>query len=123
MGARITQLVRRWSKDQGGAAAVEFAMVAMVYLVLIFSALQVALIYFLDQAVQTATNTSARQMMTGQITATTHEQFRQAVCANLPQPIFSCSNLAVDSEEALNWAAMAPVVNTPVTPSYTSTTT
>jgi hypothetical protein len=94
-------------------------MVALLYFTLCLAVLQTLLLTFLGQAVQTATNVSAREMRTGQTTADTQAQFWSLVCGNLPQPLFSCSNLMVDVQEFPNFSSM---VITPVTPTYTVTT-
>ena len=76
--------VRRAAKDTSGAAAVEFAIVVWPFFLLVFMSLQTALLFFVDQALQTATVQSARYLMTGQPTLTQSNFQTQVVCAKLP---------------------------------------
>jgi Flp pilus assembly protein TadG len=89
-----------WRNDRG-ATAVEFALVGLPLILLIFAALQTAIIFFFDQALQTGTQKAARQLLTGsaQTAGMTQAQFKSLVCANLPSQ-FQCANVMVDVESA-----------------------
>ena len=63
---RAAELVRRFVRQQDGAAAVEFALVAAPFLALIFAILETALVFFAGQALETAVANSSRLIMTGQ---------------------------------------------------------
>ena len=52
--------------DRRGAAAVEFALVAPPFLALLFAILELALVFFASQALETVTQDSSRLIMTGQ---------------------------------------------------------
>jgi len=107
-------ITRLWSNNRG-ATAVEFALVALPLITLIFASLQIAIIFFFDQALQTATQKAARQLMTGSAQAAnmTQTQFQAAVCANLPSE-FQCPNLMVDVESASSFSTIntAPITLT-----------
>ena len=107
---------RRLLRDDGGAAAVEFAMVAIPFLFLILASLQIATIFFFDQALQTLTQKSARDLMTGnaQLANLTQSQFQTVVCNDAPS-FFNCSNLMVDVESA---SAYSSISTTPLTLTY-----
>lgn len=103
-------------RNRGGAAAVEFALLALPLILLIFASMQTALIFFYDQALQTGAQKAARQLLTGsvQTASMTQDQFKQVVCANLP-PQFTCANVMVDVEASQSFQA----TNTnPLTPTY-----
>ena len=76
--------IRRFLGRGEGATAVEFALVAPAFIALLFAILQTALVFFAQQALQTATLQAARQIMTGQAQSAnmTQSQFQAAVCAN-----------------------------------------
>ncbi len=84
--------VRRFIRRPDGAAAVEFALVALPFLGLLFAILQTALVFFADQTLETAVANASRLIMTGQAqnagdTATT---FKNAVCAQIVA-LFNCT--------------------------------
>ena len=93
--------------DERGAAALEFALVAVPLIALILAALQTAIIMFYDQALQTATEKSARQLMIGSVQDSGLNQaaFKSLVCANAP--LFKCSGLMVDVESASAFSSIS----------------
>jgi|SRR5215469_7934572 len=80
-----------------GATAVEFAIVAAPFVALIIAILEVGVVFFAQQVLQTATNKAARLIMTGQAQNGnfTAAQFRQAVC-NEATALFTCSSIYVN---------------------------
>ena len=57
---------RRLLRQQDGAAAIEFGLVAAPFLALVFAILETAIVFFAGQALETAAADSARLIMTGQ---------------------------------------------------------
>lgn len=86
--------IRRFLGQGEGATAVEFALVAPAFIALLYAIFQTALVFFAQQALQTATLQTARQIMTGQAQAAnmTQTQFQAAVCANAAG-LFNCSGI------------------------------
>jgi Flp pilus assembly protein TadG len=91
-------LFARFLRRQDGAAAIEFALVAAPTIALILAILQVSIIYFAQEELETAVEQSARQVLTNQApaagTTTTSQQaalatFATTVCNNLPA-LFVC---------------------------------
>lgn len=87
-------LFRRFLRQGEGATAVEFALVAPAFIALLYAILQTALLFFAQQALQTATLQAARQIMTGQAQSQsmTQSQFQQVVCANAGG-LFNCGGI------------------------------
>ena len=85
--------VRRFIRQQDGATAVEFAMVAAPFLAMVFAIIETALVFFAGQALETAGADSARLIMTGQAQTQGYDQarFKQAVCAKI-YGLFDCTN-------------------------------
>src|SRR5260370_4458614 len=83
---------RRMLREQSGAAAVEFAMVAAPFLALVFAIIETAIVFFAGQALETAAGDSARLIMTGQAQTQGYDQakFKQAVCAQI-YGLFNCN--------------------------------
>ncbi len=120
---------RAWIKSgfwrsRRGATAVEFAMLALPLITLIFASLQVAIIYFFDQALQSGTQKAARQLLTGsaQTAGMTQFAFKNAVCANLPTQFDCNTNLMVDVESSSSFTGANTSALTYVKPTGPSNT-
>ena len=84
-------------RDVSGAAAVEFAMTVVPFLGFIFAILQVALYHFALQALDAATRTASRQIMTGtvQARALSADDFKTTLlCPALKMPL-ACGKIVV----------------------------
>jgi Flp pilus assembly protein TadG len=85
------RLARRFARHQDGAAAVEFAFVALPFLALTFAILETALVFFAGQTLEAATADAGRLIMTGQAQAAgfSKQDFKDAVCARI-YGLFDC---------------------------------
>ena len=104
-------ILRRFHRSRAGSAAVEFALVAPVFFALLFAIIEVAIMFFASQVLETITQDSARALMTGQAqtgavaacgvggvaTPCTAQTFQQYACSQIPA-LFTCGNLYVDVE-------------------------
>jgi Flp pilus assembly protein TadG len=99
--------------DEHGAAMMEFAIVGSCFLALILGTLQIALIFFAQQSLETAAEATTRQIMTGQAQQgnMTAAQFKTAACNNLPT-FFKCANLMVDIRTATAFSAASTAMPT-----------
>jgi Flp pilus assembly protein TadG len=120
--ARVYRLLparaaRRFARQQDGAAAVEFALVAVPFLALLFAILETALVFFAGQTLETAATDSARLIMTGQAqnAGYTQDDFKTQVCNRLAGGLFDCSNgVYVDVKTYASFSAVntaSPIVN------------
>lgn len=89
--------MRHYVRDREGAAAVEFALVAMLFILSLLFIMTVATILFINQALDYATTRAARQVLTGAAQANALDQasFKASLCSNLPA-VLKCSNLVVN---------------------------
>jgi Flp pilus assembly protein TadG len=106
------QLLRRFRENRKGASAVEFAIVAPLFLVLLFAIIETALMFFAGQVLETMTQDAARMILTGQAQTANYQQadFKTYVCNQIPA-LFSCANLIVSvqsfsSPSAANYASL-----------------
>jgi len=85
------RLARRFARQQEGAAAVEFALVALPFLALTFAILETALVFFAGQTLEAAAADSARLIMTGQAQNAGYDEatFKTAVCDRIAG-LFDC---------------------------------
>jgi Flp pilus assembly protein TadG len=111
-----------------GAAAVEFALIAVPFIALLLAIFQTAVVMFAAQALETATEIAARQIMTGQAQSSslTQAQFRNLICptssggtpaANALPALIDCSKLIIDVRVANNFSSADTSKNVFTTPS------
>ena len=100
-------------KDENGANAVEFALVAPPFIALLVGIIQIFLVFFGQQLLQQVVAQSARQIMTGQVQAAgmSQTQFSTLVCSQV-RIIFNCSNLMISVQSASSWSTLSAAAPT-----------
>ena len=96
--ARMGRALSRLARATGGASAIEFAMVAPVFFVLLFGIIETGVLYLAQADLQYAVNNAARKVRTGQVQSgnVTQQAFRDAICSDI-SAVLSCNgNLSVD---------------------------
>ncbi|UYO52757.1 TadE/TadG family type IV pilus assembly protein [Rhodopseudomonas palustris] len=90
-------LARRFRHNRKGSAAVEFAMVAPFFFALLFAIIEVAMIFFASQVLETAVQDASRLILTRQAqnASMTQDQFKTEVCTRLVS-LFDCNIVRVD---------------------------
>jgi Flp pilus assembly protein TadG len=102
-------LKRRFSglmRQQDGATAIEFGLIAAPFLAMTFAILETALVFFAGQVLETAGSDSARLIMTGQAQnqGYSQAQFKDAVCAKI-YGLFDCTGgLTIDVKTYTSFA-------------------
>lgn len=88
----FSQLLRRFRRNRGGSAVVEFALVAPMFIALLFAIIETALMFYASQVLETVTQDSARKIMTGQAQdkKLTAAQFKDEVCSRVAA-LFDCA--------------------------------
>jgi len=96
--ASKTNILRRFRRNRRGTAAVEFALVAPIFFAVLFAIIELALVFFASQILETVTQDTARLIMTGQAqnSALTQQQFKDAVCAKLTVMFDCLSGVYID---------------------------
>jgi Flp pilus assembly protein TadG len=105
--ASVKNLLRRFRRSRNGSAAVEFALVAPMFFGLLFAIIEVALMFFASQVLETVTQDAARVVLTGQAQSglvstcnnapCTQATFQSYVCSQVPA-LFNCNNIVTDVE-------------------------
>ncbi|MPZ55789.1 MAG: pilus assembly protein [Rhizobiales bacterium] len=96
--------VRRLARQEDGSAAVEFGLVAMPFLALMFAIIETALVFFAGQVLETAAADSARLIMTGQAQGLNKDTFKEKVCEKI-YGLFDCqSGVHVDVQTFSSFA-------------------
>jgi Flp pilus assembly protein TadG len=99
--------LKRLRDDKSGAVMLEFAFVVIPFIALILASLYTSLIYFSTQALETAVQTSARTMITGnaQLGGMSQSAFKAQVCTKIPS-YMQCSKLYVDVRRSTSFASL-----------------
>jgi len=115
--ARLKRRALRFLRATEGATAVEMALIAMPFLMLMFGVIELGLIFMMSSSLENATDEAARTIRTGQLqsgAAPTAAAFKTSICGDLGWLQSNCSsNLYVDVETFPTFAAVtAPQVVT-----------
>lgn len=91
--------IRRFVRSRRGATAVEFALISMPLMILVFGVLELAMILLVSATLDTATDFAARNIRTGVFQQggagpTGQQGFRQLVCLNMSWLQQMCSQAA-----------------------------
>lgn len=110
-------------KNQKGAAAVEFALVAPLFFALVFSILEAGWFFFVNSAVEQANATASRLIRTGQAQTAkdgggnpvyTKEAFFNEIC-DIVSTFGDCNDtLTVDVSRFATFSALAADISNPV---------
>lgn len=84
-------------RDERGVTAIEFAMIAPIFLLLFFVIFETGLIIFSQAMLQNAVNDASRLIRTGQVQSggMSQDQFRSAVCDG-GVGLIACDDLTID---------------------------
>jgi Flp pilus assembly protein TadG len=89
---------KRFGRDTKGQAAVEFAMVALPFFVLMMAALDFGLMFFATSTLENGVVEAARRIRTGEVAAagSSAAQFKQMICDEVSMLLACDQRLAVD---------------------------
>lgn len=112
-----TSRARRFASDRSGAAAIEFAIVAPVFLMLMFAIFEVGWFYFVNSMVDSAATNAARILRTGQaqkVEMSSGEFFNEIVCPRVEIFGDCSSRLTVEVKKYDKFADLAADANAPL---------
>jgi Flp pilus assembly protein TadG len=86
-------VLRGFRHARDGAAAIEFAIVAVPFVIILFAIIETCVIFFAGQILDSATASAAREIRTGKAKQDgwTAARFKQEVCTGL-SGLFDCEN-------------------------------
>lgn len=96
-GASFKRLLRRFGRDSDGAIAVEMGFIALPFFALLYAIIEVGIVFFAGQVLETAMQDSSRLIFTAQAQSSsmTAQQFKDDVCSRV-SVLMSCSGIGVD---------------------------
>jgi Flp pilus assembly protein TadG len=106
--------VRNFGGNRKGSAAVQFALVGAPFFMMLFAIIETALVFFAQESLETATQDTARLILTGQAQngGYTAAQFKTALCNNLAT-FFDCTNgIYVNVQNFSSFGSVTP--NNPI---------
>jgi Flp pilus assembly protein TadG len=94
---RWVQKILRFRKARRGSTAVEFALIAPIFIGLLISVLETGIFFLAQNNLQAAAAQAGRLILTGQAQTSglTQAQFASDICPSI-QALFNCNNLMVD---------------------------
>jgi len=106
LAARFNRFCRRLKADANrGSAAIEFALVAPVFFILLMGTIETGVIFFAQSTLQNAVNDAARMVRTGQTgcyttsggncVAMTQAQFRTQICSEASAILQDCNGASL----------------------------
>ncbi|MEE9314257.1 MAG: TadE/TadG family type IV pilus assembly protein [Rhizobiaceae bacterium] len=98
----------RFRKNEDGATAIEFSILAVPFLIITFAIFETGLSYFANRTLEASVSTMARKIRLGQITATTYagvaaDDFKNELCDLPTMLLFDCAKLVVDVKTIENF--------------------
>jgi len=76
--------IRRYFKNREGTAAIEFAILAIPFFMLLFAILELAIVFFINSTLTHSVSEASRQIRTGNFQACgSQDKFKELVCANM----------------------------------------
>jgi hypothetical protein len=107
---RRFHIFSRFYRDSDGSAVIEFGMLALPFLLLLFAILETCISFAAQQVLANATDDVARQIRTGQIKGTdlTEENLRERICGQLEIMVANdCPGLVIDLRHADTFDGLA----------------
>jgi Flp pilus assembly protein TadG len=109
---RLNVALKRFQRDDDGSYAIEFALVALPFLTILFAIIETAFSFWAGQILDATMQDAARLVLTGQAqtgTAITDlATFKSvAICPKLPAFI-TCADVKVDVRSAASFATVPP---------------
>ncbi len=104
----VTNPFKRFLRSRKGAAAVEFALVATPFFLLLFGILETVLVFFANAVLENGLEIVARKIRTGQVQAQnmTEQQFKQLLCAEISALLACDAHLAFDIQPTSNFSSV-----------------
>jgi Flp pilus assembly protein TadG len=97
-------------RDRSGATLVEFSLVALPALILLFATFEIGFIYWANQELENATSEAARLVRTGQVQSgnISQAELKAQVCSRTAILVGCGSRLRIDVRSAASFAEIAP---------------
>lgn len=93
--AALSTIPGRFARNDKGATAVEFALILVPFLTLLFMTMETGVVFLAQQSLETAAADAGRLVMTGQAQSLSAAAFKSKICAK-NYAMFDCNKIYVD---------------------------
>jgi Flp pilus assembly protein TadG len=109
---RTPSWLGRLCRDQAGASMIEFSLIALPFLILLYGTFEVAFVYWANQELEHAANYGARLVRTGQVQANglDRAQLTAQICSQTALLVGCAAKLRLDVRSGKTLADIAPPV-------------
>ena len=100
-GRKLARVARKLTRREDGATVIEFGIVVIPFLALLFAIMEIALVFFAGQVLETAVADSSRLILTGQAQTGgfNQAQYKNEVCNRL-FALFDCqTSIKIDVQK------------------------
>lgn len=105
---KLSSILKRFKRNEGGATAVEFAFVGLPFFLLMFAIIEVSIFFFAGQVFESSVDVVGRMVRTGQLASNmTEAEFKQIICDETAT-LFKCEDIHVDLTVVATFAAITP---------------
>lgn len=89
---------RSFRRNEKGSTVVEFALVILPFLACMFAIIEIGLIFFAGQVLETSVADAGRMILTGQVQNAKFDAngFKNQICTTGVQALFKCDNIKID---------------------------
>jgi len=103
---RALSLLNRFRRAKQGSAAVEFAMLAIPFFLLLYAVIDTSLVFFATSTLENGVAAAGRQIRTGQAQAAnlTQAQFRTLICDQISMLLACDARLGIDVRKFTSFA-------------------
>ncbi len=103
------RIVNRFHKSEDGVAAIEFGMLVLPFMVLLFAIIETALGFFAAQVFEAGVDSVGRRIRTGQIvsSSTSETELRDEICSKT-LALFTCADIMLDVQRLDSFPSSPP---------------
>lgn len=107
---RTARLFKAFRRRQDGATAIEFAMVALPFFMILFAVIETAMVFYTSQVLETAVANASRAIRTGQAVtkypnpATALANFKNDICAGVTTLVDCQATVQIDVKSFTSFA-------------------
>lgn len=106
----IRHKARLFRRNRRGSAAIEFALVAPLFFALLFAIMEYALMFFAAQVLETATQDTARLILTGQAQTQNFDKakFKEEFCKHIVALLDCAGGITIDVKSYSSFDSITP---------------
>jgi len=102
------KVINRFSKDEDGVTAVEFAIVGGPFFLLVFAIIESSLLFFANQYLETVVDDVTRLYRTGQVAnISTAPKLKEEMCRRI-KGLFNCNKIFINLDTADKFVDLPP---------------